>query len=125
MSNILSEVFDAIKQKLDESDTPIVVIGVEFNQEGYPTSQMTKITGSPSTSIAGLHMVIRQAKDKLDEIHGLIEDVSTVSTKLDNLIKSLGFDNFEDPKFQEFMNVDPKGKELKELLKKLKNQFGK
>lgn len=126
---IMDEVFEFLNQKMETSENYIVLMAIEFNKDGYPISQSAKITANPACAAAGLHMItkmIQEQYEKLDEkLDERLEIASDVSEKLQKLIEGLGFEGAEDPRFKEFLNNSDKGRELKELLKKLKNQFGK
>lgn len=122
---IMDEVFEFLNQKMETSENYIVLMAIEFNKDGYPISQSAKITANPACAAAGLHMITKMIEEQYEKLDQRLEIASDVSEKLQKLIEGLGFEGAEDPRFKEFLNNSDKGRELKELLKKLKSQFGK
>lgn len=112
--------------KNENSDNNMVLLAVEFNKEGFPTSRSCRIMGSPATSIAGLHLLSEMIDDNLEEINQKIEMAASMGGKFSELLETLGINGVDDPKFKELMEQDPAiSDKLKEVIRKMKGTFGK
>lgn len=123
--SIMKPVFDLVNEKLKDSDNHIVLLAIEFDQDGYPMTQSCRITSNPATSLAGLHILRNMIDDQISKVMTNLHKVGDASTKLDDLIEKLGFKDVDDPRFLSFLENNEKGKELKELILQIKKQFGK
>lgn len=125
-------IMERIHEMIDESvknennDTNMVLLAVEFNKEGFPTTRSCRIMGSPATSIAALHIIQSMIEDNLEEINQKIEMAASMGGKFTELLESLGINGLEDPKFKELMEQDPAiSDKLKEVIRRMKGTFGK
>lgn len=126
--SIMERVHDLIDEcvKHENNDISLVLLAVEFNKEGFPTTRSCRITGSPATSIAGLHLIQGLIEDNLQEINEKIEMAATMGSEFDQLLQSLGINGPEDPRFKELLDKDPAiSDKLKEVIRKMKGAFGK
>jgi hypothetical protein len=123
--SVLKSIFEALSENMKDSDTQIVLLAVEFDKNGYPTAQSCKVMASPSASIAGLHIIQHMIDEQMDGIMSGLDKVANLSSKVDELIQKMGFSGIDDPQFMDYLNTSSEGQNIKELLKKLKDQFGK
>jgi hypothetical protein len=66
-------------------------------------------------------MIDEQMKSVIDKI----DRAADASSKLEDIMSMISTTDVTDPRLKEFLNETEEGAELKELIKKLKKDFGK
>ena len=128
MSNksVLAEVHKLL-EKPSKGHT-VVLLAVEFNEEGIPITRLNKIEGHGSYTMAGLQMVKKQIDEEIDMWHEKIKMVTETSQKIDELLSKMGSDELNTDVMEKLIDMaddeDIKQK-LRDAIKRFKNQFGK
>lgn len=125
MKPILESIYDLLIKSVKESDNTLVMLAVEFTPDGFPIIKTAKVSGSPAATIAGLEILRKMIDDQMESIMDKIETAADASSKLDDIMSMISSTDVNDPRLKEFLNETKEGAELKELIKKLKKDFGK
>jgi hypothetical protein len=118
--------FDSIIEKSGEDNYKMLVVGVEFDKDGMPTSRGMRCNGSPAVVLAGVTLLI----EMLDELEGetlqKIKNLGEMSDKLSSLLSKLGItDPSDSEKLDSLLDSLPDDDKIKRLLKEFKRKFGK
>lgn len=123
--SVMKPLFDLLNEKLKESTNSVILLAVEIDKDGYPITQSCRVSGSPATSLSGLTIIKKLVEQQMEKVLNTLEEVGDLSSKLEDMIQKLGFDDIDDPRFISFLDTSEQGRELKKLIKQVKNQFGK
>jgi hypothetical protein len=125
MKLILEEIFEHIDKVIKESNNSLVLLAIEFNPEGYPVTQTIKVTGSPASSIAGLNMLRNMIDSNLKTIDDNLKSAMDANAIIEEIKNIIGDADIEDEDLKDFINNTKEGEKLKDLLNKIKKDFGK
>jgi len=126
--NSVLEKINKVLEKHTEDTTTVVLLAIEFNEEGLPVCRLNKIQGSGCNVMAGLQVLQRTLTKEIETWHEKIEMITEISEKMDNLFSKIGVDGLDDPQIDKIINStkdEEIKKSLKEAIARLKNQFGK
>lgn len=125
MKMIMQEVFEHLDKAVKESDNSLVMLAIEFSPDGFPISKTTKVSGSPASSLAGLTMMRSMIDEQIKSIDDKLEMASSATEKLEEIMNLLRTTDVNDERLKDFIDNTEEGGKLKELIKKLKKDFGK
>lgn len=125
MKPIMQSIYDLLNKSVKESDNSLVLLAVEFSPDGFPILKTGKVVGSPAATIAGLELLRDMIDEQMKSIMNKIEVAADASSKLEDIMSMINTTDVADPRLKEFLNETEEGAELKELIKKLKKDFGK
>lgn len=125
MKPIMQSIYDLLNKSVKESDNSLVLLAVEFSPDGFPILKTCKVVGSPAATIAGLELLRDMIDEQMKSIMNKIEVAADASSKLEDIMSMINTTDVADPRLKEFLNETEEGAELKELIKKLKKDFGK
>jgi hypothetical protein len=117
------EMLDDYETKCEGSS--LVLMAVEFNKEGFPTSRAMKCVGAPNSVLASIRLLGDMLDELEDETLSKIDKMADVSDKLKTLFEQLGIEDMNDPRISKMMKDPNMSSEFMDLLKELKRKFGK
>lgn len=125
MKPIMESIYDLLNKSVKESDNSLVLLAIEFSPDGFPLLKTAKVSGSPAATIAGLQLLRDMIDEQMKSVTDKIERAADASSKLEDIMSMISTTDVTDPRLKEFLNETEEGAELKELIKKLKKDFGK
>lgn len=125
MKPIMESIYDLLSKSVEESDNSLVLLAIEFSPDGFPILKTAKVSGSPAATIAGLQLLRDMIDEQMKSVINKIDRAADASSKLEDIMSMISTTDVNDPRFKKFLNESEEGAELRELIKKLKKDFGK
>jgi hypothetical protein len=128
--SLLKSAFDAvddvIKSKVEDENYRLVMLGIEFDENGMPESRGLRCNGSPAIVLAAVTLLINMLEDLEQETLEKINNLGEISERYNELLSKLGLKGATDPaKLDDFIDSLPDDDKIKKLLKEFKRKFGK
>lgn len=120
--SILQQAFDMLDDyDKVEKNKSVLMIAVEFDQNGFPSSRAIKCVGAPSNILASI-TILRDMVDGIEEdTLGKIDKMGEASENMMEILKEMGIEDPNDPRVEKLFN----SQEFLTLMKDLKRKFGK
>lgn len=104
-----------------EKNKSLLMIAVEFDDNGFPSSRAVKCIGAPSSVLASI-TILRDMIDGMEEdTLGKIDKMGEASENMMDILKEMGIEDPNDPRVEKLF----KSEEFMNLMKDLKRKFGK
>lgn len=120
--SLLQQAFDMLDDyDKTEKNKSLLMIAVEFDENGFPSSRAVKCIGAPSSVLASITILRDMIDGMEEETLGKIDKMGEVSENMMDILKQMGIQDPDDPRVEKLF----KSEEFMNLMKDLKRKFGK
>lgn len=120
--SLLQQAFDMLDDyDKTEKNKSLLMIAVEFDENGFPSSRAVKCIGAPSSVLASITILRDMIDGMEEETLGKIDKMGEVSENMMDILKQMGIQDPNDPRVEKLF----KSEEFMNLMKDLKRKFGK
>jgi hypothetical protein len=122
---VLKEIFEFANNKVDETpDAKLVMIGIQFDDDGFPVAKGMRCQAGPALLIAGIELLKNMLNEQLENTFDKLDTMTEMSEKMQSLFEKLGVSDMDDPRIKDLMD-GTQDENIKKLLSELKRKFGK
>jgi len=129
-SKVLQQVFQMLEGiTTDNNDgKSLLVIGIEIDENGYPTNKAIKCMGNPAQAIAMVEIGLRMLTETREDIHKRLERASDSASGAEEVaekLRKLGDRLAEAEKLATTEEETETAKRIREMLLEFKRRVGK
>jgi len=124
--SMLQKAFDMLDDyEKNEENKSVLMVAVEFDKNGFPSSRAVKCVGAPSSVLASITLLRDMIDDMEQQTLEKIDKMGEASDNITDILKEMGIDDMNDPRIEKLFKDPQASEELMKLMKDIKRKFGK